>query len=127
MVRSTFVTDWRLATSPTRTSPFFAKATIDGVVRAPSALAITVASPPSSTDTQELVVPRSIPTALAIFIAPKNYDFAPVTQPSGRVIPKYEGARRPSRSRSTTSAKPLRALESKPRLGCARDFGLGVD
>ncbi len=41
MVRSTLVTAWRLATSPTRTSPFLAKATIDGVVRAPSALAMT--------------------------------------------------------------------------------------
>ena len=68
MVRSTFVTDWRFATSPTSTSPFFANATIDGVVRAPSALAITVASPPSNTDTQLLVVPKSIPTALAIFL-----------------------------------------------------------
>ena len=70
MVRSTFVTDWRLATSPTRTSPFLAKATIDGVVRAPSALAITVASPPSRTLTQLFVVPRSIPTALAIYLLP---------------------------------------------------------
>src|SRR4051794_26996404 len=63
MVRSTLVTAWRLATSPTSTSPFLAKATMDGVVRAPSALAMTVGSPPSSTATTELVVPRSIPTA----------------------------------------------------------------
>ena len=70
MVRSTFVTDWRFATSPTRTSPFFAKATIDGVVRAPSALAITVGSPPSRTLTQLFVVPRSIPTALAMVVTP---------------------------------------------------------
>ena len=66
IVRSTLVTAWRLATSPTKTSPFLAKATIEGVVRAPSAFAITVGSPPSSTLTHELVVPRSIPTALAI-------------------------------------------------------------
>ena len=32
MVRSTLVTAWRLATSPTSTSPFLAKATTDGVV-----------------------------------------------------------------------------------------------
>src|SRR6478735_2023268 len=63
MVRSTLVTAWRLATSPTSTSPFLAKATMDGVVRAPSALAMTVGSPPSRTETTELVVPRSIPTA----------------------------------------------------------------
>ena len=73
IVRSTFVTDWRFATSPTSTSPFFANATIDGVVRAPSALAITVGSPPSSTDTQLFVVPRSIPTALAICITPSVF------------------------------------------------------
>ena len=65
-VRSTFVTACRLATSPTSTSPFLAKATTDGVVRAPSALAMTVGSPPSSTLTTEFVVPRSIPTARAI-------------------------------------------------------------
>ena len=33
MVRSTLVTACRLATSPTSTSPFLAKATTDGVVR----------------------------------------------------------------------------------------------
>src|SRR5690625_5294969 len=63
MVRSTLVTACRLATSPTRTSPDLLKATTDGVVRAPSALAMTVGSPPSRTATTELVVPRSIPTA----------------------------------------------------------------
>ena len=66
MVRSTLVTAWRLATSPTSTSPFLAKATTDGVVREPSALAMTVGSPPSRTETTELVVPRSIPTARAM-------------------------------------------------------------
>ncbi len=66
MVRSTLVTAWRLATSPTRTSPFFAKATTDGVVRAPSAFVMTVGSPPSRTLTTEFVVPRSMPTARAI-------------------------------------------------------------
>ena len=66
MVRSTLVTACRLATSPTRTSPFLAKATMDGVVREPSALAMTAGSPPSRTATQELVVPRSMPTARAM-------------------------------------------------------------
>src|SRR5262245_21791079 len=65
-VRSGLVTAWRLATSPTSTSPVLARATTDGVVRAPSALGITVGSPPSRVATTELVVPRSIPTALAI-------------------------------------------------------------
>ena len=38
----------------------------EGVVRAPSALGITVGSPPSMTATQLLVVPRSIPMILDI-------------------------------------------------------------
>src|SRR6478672_10106250 len=63
MVRSMLLTAWRLAISPTRTSPDLEKATTDGVVRPPSALAMTVGSPPSRTETTELVVPRSIPTA----------------------------------------------------------------
>ena len=66
MVRPGFVIAWRLATSPTRTSPSLAKATTDGVVREPSALGMTTGSPPSNTETTELVVPRSIPTALGI-------------------------------------------------------------
>ena len=67
MVRSGLVTAWRLATSPTSTSPLRANATIEGVVREPSALAMTVGSPPSRTLTQEFVVPRSMPTARAMF------------------------------------------------------------
>jgi hypothetical protein len=66
IVRSTLVTAWRLATSPTSTSPFFAKATTDGVVREPSAFVMTVGSPPSRTETTEFVVPRSMPTGRAI-------------------------------------------------------------
>src|SRR6478672_8427650 len=65
-VRSGFVIAWRFATSPTSTSPALEKATTDGVVRAPSALGMTTGSPPSRTETTELVVPRSIPTALGI-------------------------------------------------------------
>src|SRR5688572_13328733 len=75
MVRSTLVTACRLATSPTRTSPDLANATTEGVVRAPSALAMTVGSPPSRTATTEFVVPRSMPTARAMgylrYIAPR--------------------------------------------------------
>src|ERR1700712_1458078 len=70
MVRSTLVTAWRFAVSPTSTSPSLVKATTEGVVRKPSALAMTVGSPPSSTDTTELVVPRSIPTARAMCFTP---------------------------------------------------------
>src|ERR1700761_9083541 len=66
MVRSGLVMACRLATSPTSTSPVLEKPTTDGVVRPPSALGMTTGSPPSRTATTELVVPRSIPTALAI-------------------------------------------------------------
>ena len=69
IVRSTFVTAWRLATSPTSTSPFLANATTLGVVREPSALAMTSGSPPVSTATTELVVPRSMPTARVIDVS----------------------------------------------------------
>src|SRR5687767_6582606 len=66
IVRSGLVIAWRLATSPTRTSPPFEKATTDGVVRLPSELGITTGSPASRTLTTELVVPRSMPTALGM-------------------------------------------------------------
>src|SRR5947208_13945752 len=66
MVRSGLVMAWRLATSPTRTSPVLEKPTTEGVVRPPSALGMTVGSPASRTETTELVVPRSIPTALGM-------------------------------------------------------------
>ena len=62
MVRSTLVTACLFATSPTRISPFLAKATTEGVVLCPSELTITVGCPPSRVAMQELVVPKSIPT-----------------------------------------------------------------
>ena len=68
-VFSGLVTAWRLATWPTRRSPDLANATTDGVIRLPSALAMTTASPPSITATTELVVPRSMPMILLIVIS----------------------------------------------------------
>src|SRR5947208_16893513 len=65
-VRSGFLMAWRLATSPTRISPVLLKATTDGVVRWPSALGMTTGSPPSRTETTELVAPRPIPTAFGM-------------------------------------------------------------
>ena len=65
IVRSGFITAWRLATVPTRRSPESVKATTDGVVRPPSEFSSTVGSPPSITPTHELVVPRSMPIVLA--------------------------------------------------------------
>ena len=70
IVRSGLVMAWRLATSPTSTSPAFEKATTDGVVRAPSALGMTTGSPASRNETTELVVPRSMPTALGMVESP---------------------------------------------------------
>jgi hypothetical protein len=64
MVFSGFVTAWRLATWPTSLSPCFVNATTEGVVRPPSALAITEAASPSMMATTELVVPRSMPMIL---------------------------------------------------------------
>jgi hypothetical protein len=51
------------------------KATTDGVVRAPSWLAMTVGWPASITATTELVVPKSIPIIFAIAI--KNLRASP--------------------------------------------------
>src|ERR1700687_4296797 len=67
MVFSGMVTDWRLATWPTSRLPSFANATTEGVVRPPSEIVITRASPPSMTATTEFVVPKSIPIILLIF------------------------------------------------------------
>ena len=64
MVFLGLVTAWRLATWPTRRSPVLVKATTEGVVRLPSALGMTLGSPPSITATTLLVVPRSIPMIL---------------------------------------------------------------
>jgi hypothetical protein len=60
---------WRFATWPTIRSPVLENATTDGVVLAPSALAMTTASPPSMTETQEFVVPRSIPMIFPMFFS----------------------------------------------------------
>ena len=66
IVFSGFVTAWRLATWPTSRSPSLPNATTEGVVRPPSAFAMTAGSPPSKMATTELVVPRSMPITLLI-------------------------------------------------------------
>src|SRR5271169_679705 len=77
MVRSGLVMAWRLATSPTRTSPALEKPTTDGVVRLPSALGMTTGSPASRTHATVLVVPRSMPTALGMGGASEFWGTAP--------------------------------------------------
>ena len=67
------VTACLLAASPILISPPSTNAITDGVVLFPSALAITTGSPPSITETQELVVPKSIPIILLILFNFKFY------------------------------------------------------
>ena len=68
-VFSGLVTAWRFAGWPTRRSSSV-NATIEGVVRAPSAFSITRGCDPSMIATQELVVPRSMPITLLILFDP---------------------------------------------------------
>ena len=67
-VFSGFVTACLLAGVPTSVSS--PNETIEGVVLVPSAFSITLAPDPSITDTQELVVPKSIPIILLIVSPP---------------------------------------------------------
>src|SRR5512134_3607692 len=83
IVRSGLVMAWRLATSPTSTSPPLENATTDGVVRAPSLLGITTGSPASRTETTELVVPRSMPTALGMVVLRGRVGFGGIERDCG--------------------------------------------
>src|SRR3990170_6746826 len=58
-------TIWRFAGSPTT---FLVGSTTEGIVFLPSALWITLGFPASTTATTELVVPKSIPMILDIYI-----------------------------------------------------------
>src|SRR5438270_9370419 len=91
-VFSGLVTAWRFAACPTRRSPDSVNATIEGVVRAPSAFSMTFAVDPSITATQELVVPRSIPITL---LMDTSYQKQNRTAPEGTVsIPREVSAAR---------------------------------
>src|SRR5690606_6256122 len=68
MVFLGLVTACLFAGSPTFLSPSSVNATIEGVVLFPSALGMTTGSLPSITETQELVVPKSIPIILLILL-----------------------------------------------------------
>src|SRR5438105_14508479 len=95
MVRSGLVTAWRLAGWPTRRSPSSLKATIDGVVRMPSAFSMTFEVLPSMTATHELVVPRSIPMTfpmvlISFFLRQVGWALtAHLTQPPTLKYPRY--------------------------------------
>src|SRR5215218_8632192 len=66
MVLAALVTAWRFAIWPTRRSPLSVKPTTEGVVRPPSLFGTICTAPPSRTQTQQLVVPKSIPIAFPI-------------------------------------------------------------
>ena len=65
-VYSGLVTACRFAAWPTSRSLSLVNATIEGVVRPPSAFSMTLGEAPSMTATQELVVPRSMPMTFPI-------------------------------------------------------------
>src|SRR5215467_9868010 len=77
------------ASWPTSRSPCAVKATTEGVVRDPSALGITFGLPASVAAMTELVVPRSIPTAIAIAVLLNiSGQHTPrVGRPAGRQVP----------------------------------------
>src|SRR3954471_818317 len=60
-------TPCRFAPGPTSRSPESVNATIEGVVRPPSAFSMTFAFLPSITATHEFVVPRSMPITLLMY------------------------------------------------------------
>src|SRR6056297_1628834 len=109
-VRSALVTAWRLATSPTSTSSDLDQVTTEGVVRAPSALAMTVGSPPSMTDTTELVVPRSMPTALAMS---GLLQFWPRGSGPSRVQARWWAGRFVFEDECTTHHRPHKLFEAR--------------
>src|SRR6476620_11382497 len=106
MVFSGLVTAWRLAGWPTSRSPSSVKATIEGVVRIPSAFSMTFGVLPSITATQELVVPRSMPMTLPMASIPLfgGRSAGPGWRPDGGM------------QSSKTSSDPLRIhVKRRPR------------
>ena len=75
MVRLAFTVAWCAAALPTSRVPSAVKATTEGVVRSPLSLGMITACPPSTTETQLLVVPKSMPMVLLIaFVSPQSID-----------------------------------------------------
>ena len=134
MVFSGFVTDWRFAGAPTSRWPSFANATTDGVVRPPSALGMTVGSPPSSTATQRVrraevdadgschVVNPSV--GLVDRLRKSKPDIADLAAPV-RSARRPAGWRAPDR-RSTKGAFPLLQLRAARRPAPAETTSPGA-
>ena len=87
----------RFADAPTIHSPSFVSATIDGVVRSPSEFSMTFATPPSITETQLLVVPRSMPMILPMVVSSKRFIY--VVALAGRAAARSKMGPAPLRSR----------------------------
>src|ERR1700681_4681321 len=117
IVRSGLVTAWRFASCPTSRSPVLVKATTDGVVRDPSELAMTVGLCPSITATTELVVPRSIPTTLAM----KNLSRFPsdADHPSDRLQPSGLATYHRSRGLSQVALRRRTAYDTPSGVPCS--------
>src|SRR4030081_2801289 len=129
MLRSGLVTAWRLAGWPTSRSPSSLKATIDVVVRMPSAFSMSFDVLPSITATHELVVPRSIPMTFPMVLisfflrqvcwALTGHQFTPPNDKCSRDCegePHIGGGVAPARTgRNLKPAKPL-VFERKCRF-----------
>ena len=105
-VFSGFVIAWRRASSPTNRSPVFGfTATTDGVVRRPSLFSMISGSPACITAIAELVVPRSIPIALAIFqLIPRQISVSRVVVVGPVSGPGLVGAAHPGSSNTHLSS-----------------------
>src|ERR1017187_4406267 len=84
----------RLATWPTKRSPFLVNPTTDGVVRPPSSLGMTLGTPPSITDTTEFVVPKSIPIIFPIDVSLYSFSICGVGgKGQGRALQEWAKSR----------------------------------
>src|ERR1700733_11530668 len=104
------VTAWRLAGWPTMTSLSRVKATTEGVVRSPSAFSITRGLPLSMMATHELVVPRSMPMILAMYLTPKILYLGPSRHAlSGYKAARFKPCRSTRRPRHNDPRRPQQA------------------
>ena len=120
MVFVGFVTDCLFAASPITHSPLWVKATILGVVRAPSEFSRTTALPPFMTDMQEFVVPRSMPRINRCVELAVGSDAGTFNEVGGAEVATGEGTfgKRPANARlravNRASSSALNSALSRP-------------